>query len=181
MVNRIPIPKHLRALVPLFVPLCLCASVPYLCSTGCSSKKYTSEISEAILFTLPDVDSIQYKLEDYRGKIVLLHFWADWCPHCRKEFEKIQKAADELRDKGLQILAVNVGQSRQHVLELKEEYQLSIPLLMDENRDITEKYGVTGLPTSFFIDQNGVIKEKEIGWLTEQQIKSIFEKIQTEN
>jgi peroxiredoxin len=172
--------RCLSALVPFllcaFVPLCLCAFFP-----SCSQEKKTEQLRAFIPFSLPGVDSLEYSLSDYGGKIVLLHFWADWCPHCRKEFIRLQQASDELKDKGLVILAVNVGQGREHVLELKREYHLTMPLLLDDKKEIAEKYGVTGLPTSFYLDRAGKIREKQIGWLTEQQVRTTFEKIAAEN
>jgi peroxiredoxin len=171
---------YLSALVPLlcaFVPLYLCA----LIYPGCNQKNKPDPIQQAIPFSLPGVDSVKYSLSDYSGKIILLHFWADWCPHCRKEFVKIQQASDQLKERGLVILAVNVGQGREHVLELKQEYRLTIPLLLDDKKEVAEKYGVTGLPTSFFIDHRGKVREKLIGWLTEEQIQSTFYKLTSEN
>jgi peroxiredoxin len=180
------VPQCLNAVVPFvcaFVTLCLFFSFVFflLSFSACGNEKKNDMIKEAIPFSLASVDSIQYKLEDYRGKIVLLHFWADWCPHCRQEFAKLQKVDDELKGRGLQILAVNVGQTKKHVLELKEEYRLSIPLLLDENKDLAEKYGVKGLPTSFFIDKQGMIKQKEIGWLSTEQVQAVFQKMTAEN
>jgi peroxiredoxin len=90
-------------------------------------------------FSLSDVDSVEYTLLDYHGKIVLLKFWADRCSHCHKEFSKLQQALGELNSKGLQILAVNVGQGRDHVLELKQEYRLTISLFLDDKKEIAEK------------------------------------------
>jgi len=140
-----------------------------------------NQIQQATSFSLSGVDSVQYNLEDYRGKIVLLHFWADWCPRCRQEFARLQKVNDELKDRGLQILAINVGQTKEHILELKQEYRLSFPLLLDQKKEIAEKYGVKGLPTSLFIDKKGMIQAKEIGWLSAEQVQSIFEKMLAEN
>ncbi len=183
MHSKTVVPQCLNPLVPFLVSssLCLFVSIFLLTSSGCIQDKKVNQIQQATSFSLTGVDSVQYNLEDYRGKIVLLHFWADWCPHCRKEFSKLQQAHDELNSKGLRILAVNVGQGREHVLELKQEYRLTIPLLLDDKKEVAEKYGVTGLPTSFFIDSKGKIREKLIGWLTAEQIRSTFEKIAAEN
>jgi len=184
---RTLVPQCLSALVPslrcALVPSCLFFSFIFclLSFPSCNRNEDSTPLTESIPFSLTGADSVQYNLSDYRGKVVLLNFWADWCPHCRKEFVKLQQANDELKGKGLEILAVNVGQTRQHVLELQQEYLLTIPLLLDEKKEIAEKYGVTGLPTSFFIDKNGLIHEKIIGWLKEEQIKTTFEKMQSEN
>jgi peroxiredoxin len=169
-------PQYLSATVP-FLSFIFCL----LSFTACNQEKYPAVIIEATPFSLTGADSVQYNLTDYRGKVVLLNFWADWCPHCRKEFAKLQQANDELKRRGLEILAVNVGQSREHISELRQEYALTFPLLMDEKKEIAGKYGVTGLPVSFFIDRKGFIREKLIGWLNEEQIKLVFERIQAGN
>jgi len=179
MLSKFSVPKYQRGFDCL--SLCLFVAIFLLTLQGCNQEKKVNQPQEAIPFSLLDVDSLQYKLIDHSGKVVLLHFWADWCPHCRKEFAKIQQASDQLQEKGLVILAVNVGQGREHVLELKREYRLTIPLLLDDKKEIADKYGVTGLPTSFFIDRRGKIREKKIGWLSVEYIRSNFEKIGAEN
>lgn len=147
----------------------------------CGQKEDLKEFGLAEPFTLYDTDSVVYELKDYRGKLVLLHFWADWCPHCRQEFPKIQMAYDKLKPQGFEIIAINTGQSREHVLEIKMSYNLTFPLLVDEEAKTAEIYRVTGLPTSFFIDETGKIREKHIGWLEEKQVLDIFNKMQDES
>ena len=144
---------------------------------SCSQQKDVQELGQAQPFELYDTDSVSYALTNYRNKLVLVHFWADWCSHCRQEFPKIQRAYEKLKPQGFEILAVNAGQSREHIVEIKENYNLTFPLLVDEEAKIAEIYGVTGLPTSFFIDGTGKIREKHIGWLEEEQIVGIFEKL----
>jgi len=148
---------------------------------SCSQQQNEQELGIAKPFELYDTDSISYALNNYRGNLVLVHFWADWCSHCRQEFPKIQSAYEKLKTQGFEILAVNAGQSREHVLEIKMTYSLTFPLLVDEEAKTAEVYGVTGLPTSFFIDGTGKIREKHIGWLEEEQIIDIFKKLQEES
>ena len=147
---------------------------------SCSQQKDVQELGNARPFELYDTDSVSYALTNYRSKLVLVHFWADWCSHCRQEFPKIQRAYEKLKPQGFEILAVNSGQSREHIVEIKENYNLTFPLLVDEEAKTAEIYGVTGLPTSFFIDGTGKIREKHIGWLDEEQIIEIYEKLQEE-
>jgi peroxiredoxin len=148
---------------------------------GCGQKPDFQEFGNAKPFELYDTDSVSHTLENYRGKLVLIHFWADWCTHCRQEFPKIQKAYEKLKPQGFEILAVNAGQSRKHVLEIKISFNLTFPLLVDEEAETAEIYGVTGLPTSFFVDGEGKIREKHIGWLEEEKILEIFKKLHEES
>jgi len=154
-----------------------CLIVLTVIGLGCEQHQEVQDLGQAKLFELYDTDSVSYALKNYKGKLVLVHFWADWCSHCRQEFPKIQMAYEKLKSQGIEILAVNAGQTREHVLEIKMSYNLTFPLLVDERAKIAEVYGVTGLPTSFIIDGTGEIREKHIGWLEEEQIVEIFEKL----
>ena len=145
---------------------------------GCNQQKDRQDLGFAKPFQLYDADSVSFALADYKNKPVLIHFWADWCTHCRQEFPKIQSAYTKIQPKGIEILAVNSGQTREHVLEIKTSFGLTFPLLVDEEAKTAEKYAVSGLPTSFIVDKKGKIIEKHIGWLEEKQILDIFNKIQ---
>jgi len=162
-----------------YLIVCLIAVTIFI--SGCGQEKQVQELGQAKPFELYDTDSVSYALKNYKGKLVLIHFWADWCSHCRQEFPKIQKAYDKLKLQGYEIIAINAGQTREHVLEIKMSYNLSFPLLVDEEAKTAEVYGVTGLPTSFFIDKNGMIREKHIGWLEEEKILKIFNKLHSES
>ena len=101
----------------------------------------------------------------------MLHFWADWCPHCRQEFPELEKAHRELKDHGLTIVGINSGQSFDHVIGIQQEFNLTFPMLVDEEAGVAEKYNVAGLPSSFFIDASGNILASEVGWVKEDKIK----------
>ena len=83
-----------------------------------------------------------------------------------------------LKPKGYEFFAVNSGQTKEHVREIKTSFGLTYPLLVDEEKKTADLYGITGLPTSLFIDKNGKIREKHIGYLEEKQILDIFKKIE---
>lgn len=149
----------------------------FLFLLGCNQNKEIEDLGQAKPFILYDTDSVEFSLANYKGKPVLIHFWADFCAHCRQEFPKIQQAYDVLKPKGYEFFAVNSGQTKEHVREIKITYGLTYPLLVDEERKTAELYGVTGLPTSLFVDRRGKIREKYIGYLEEKQIIDIFKKI----
>ena len=161
--------------IQLFVITIFCLLI-----VNCDQKENRSAMQKAQPFTLYDTDSVSYSLKDYPGKLVMIHFWADWCPHCREEFPKLQHVYEELQSEGFEILAVNSGQAKDHVQEIKDTYALTYPLLVDEEAKTAEKYKVSGLPVSYFIDGNGMITEIVVGWIKESQIKDIVKKLKAE-
>lgn len=130
-------------------------------------------------FSLTDLDGKSHKLEQYRGKVVLLNFWATWCKPCTTEMPAMQTVYDELREKGFVVLAVNEledeGKVREHIVAYKHTF----PVLLDHENKVANQYGVFGLPVSVFIDQNGVVREYiKGGLLTEARIHDIVDRIQ---
>ncbi len=127
---------------------------------------------------MPGDDS--FALEKYKGKILLLHFWADWCADCRAEFPKLQKAYQELGKRNFEIIAVNVGQSEDHVRSFIEKYDLTFPMLLDKETTIAGMYHIKGLPTNYFIKPDLTIYKIVIGWVNEDQIRQILNSLSRE-
>jgi len=116
-------------------------------------------------FELVTLDGETIALSDMRGKAILLNFWASWCPPCRKEMPAMQKIYDEYGPDDLVILAVNsTNQDRiSDVAAFSMEQGLSFPILLDTHVSVSAQYQVRSLPTSFFIDPDGIIREIVIG------------------
>jgi len=114
-------------------------------------------------FQLQDVDGKSVALGNLQDKPLLLNFWATWCPPCRSEMPYIQQVYDEWSDKGLVVLAINVGESSAKVKEFMQSYGLSFPVLLDTKEKVTQIYNIGGIPTTFFIDRDGIIQVKIIG------------------
>ncbi len=132
-------------------------------------------------FELPDLQGNTHRLSHYRGKVVLLNFWATWCTACIKEMPAMQKAYDRLKDKGFVILAVNELEDADHVRAHIQEHGHTFPVLLDSNNDVANLYGVYGLPVTVFIDRQGVVREYlKGGLLTEERIHRIFEQLTTD-
>jgi peroxiredoxin len=144
---------------------------------ACKQEAALKDHGPAKNFTLYDTDSTRYELADYKGKIVMIHFWADWCPNCRGEFPKIQAGYEKLPAEDFEILAVNSGQSRAHVREIRETYNLTYPLLVDKETATAKLYGVSGLPSTFFVNTHGIIVKKNVGWLEAEDIISTYDLI----
>ncbi|SDQ79456.1 Peroxiredoxin [Virgibacillus subterraneus] len=109
-------------------------------------------------FELKTLEGKTVKLSDFRGERVLVNFWATWCPPCREEMPDMQKFYE---NKDLEILAVNLTEtenSEEDVTEFVEDFELTFPILMDENSDVANAYQVRAYPTSYMIDSNGRIQ-----------------------
>lgn len=120
---------------------------------------------EAPNFSLTDQDGNIYKLEDFRGKAVLVNFWASWCPPCKAEMPAMQKVYELYKSQGFIILAVNstIQDDEGEASAFFRELGLTFPMLMDHEGTTTQSYQVRSLPTSFFIDPKGIIQEIVIG------------------
>lgn len=105
------------------------------------------------------------KLSDLRGRAVLVNLWATWCPPCRSEMQTIEKIYQEYKDEGFAVLAVNMTyqDDPRAVMPFVEEQRLTFPILLDETGQIARDYQLRSLPSSFFVDRDGIIHEVVIG------------------
>ena len=125
-------------------------------------------------FYLEDMDGNFVSLSDFRGKKVFLNFWASWCPPCRVEMPHLQEFAEENED--VVVLGVNVTSSESSLDNVKgfvDEFGLTFPNLYGTD-DIANLYDVEFLPTSYFIDSNGVVNESVIGPVTKDILEARF-------
>lgn len=116
-------------------------------------------------FTLETMSGTAYKLSDLRGQVVLVNLWASWCLPCRAEMPAIQKVYEELKERGLVVLAVN-STSQDNVNSVEAfvaEYGLTFPVLMDYDGTVARLYQLKSLPTSFFIGRDGLIRNMIVG------------------
>src|SRR5512140_3322575 len=130
-------------------------------------------------FRLTDLAGKEQSLSQYRGKIVLVNFWATWCKPCTTEMPAMQASFDKLRDKGFVVLAVNELEDDARVREHIKQYGHTFPVLMDHDNKVANQFGVVGLPVSVFIDQEGRVQEYiKGGLLTEDKIYQTVQRIQ---
>lgn len=127
-------------------------------------------------FSLKDVEGKTHKLSDYRGKVVMLNFWASWCPPCRYELPSMERAYQKLKDHGVEFLAINLGEDADTIFTFTADYPVTFPLLMDIDTSVSENYPVIGLPTSYFVGPDGRLIYRAIG-SREWDEKALLEKI----
>ena len=114
-------------------------------------------------FSLPNMTGQQLKLSDYRGKVVLLDFWATWCGPCREEIPHFVELQKKLGDRGFQIIGVSMDDGPEPVRDFYRQFKINYPVVMG-NAKIGELYGgVLGLPIAFVIGRDGRIYSKHIG------------------
>jgi len=106
------------------------------------------------------------------GRPLVIRFWADWCRYCEPEMKAIDAVYRRHKEKGLEVFAINAGQDQGTVEAFIRKLGVTYPILLDEKSSIAKRYGVVGLPTTYFVDAKGVVRGKVIGEADE----AIFER-----
>ena len=112
---------------------------------------------------LRDMDGTRHRMSDYRGRVVIVNFWATWCPPCREEMPSMQRAYEQLREEGIQMLAINIGEDEDTVFAFTANYPVEFPLLLDLDSATIRSWPVKGLPTTFVVDPQGRLAYQAIG------------------
>ncbi len=121
-------------------------------------------------FTLQTLDGTPTSLKDYRGQVVMVNFWATWCPPCRSEMPDMEQVYQEKKQDGFTVLAVNIQEARDPIALFVNRFGLTFPILMDVAGEVTQQYGIYSLPSSYFIDREARIAEVNIGALSKAAI-----------
>lgn len=129
-------------------------------------------------FTLQSLQGEQMKLSDLRGKNVMINFWATWCPPCRVEMPHMQEYYETHKENDFAILAVNLTSTEKSENDIEpfvNEMGLTFPVVLDTDNKVTDTYEVTGYPTSYFVDKQGVIRHKVVGAMNQDMIAKLIE------
>ncbi len=114
-------------------------------------------------FVLNDLSGKAITLKSLRGKVVFLNFWATWCNPCRREMPALEKLHREFRDRGLEIVGVNVREGKDDIRRFLQELGLTFTVLLDKDGEVSDQYGVWGLPVSYIISRKGEFVGKARG------------------
>lgn len=140
----------------------LCAGM-LASAAGCKTAGPPVTGEKAPEFVLQSIGGATRKLSNYRGKVVLVNLWATWCPPCVAELPVLDQISAEYADKGLVILAVAGDEDVQAVRDFLAKSPVKFEVLLDPNGVIGTQYGITGYPETFFVDRDGVLRDKIIG------------------
>ena len=107
-------------------------------------------------FTLPNLEGKKIALKDFRGKLLMLNFWASWCLPCREEMPAMERLYQRYKDKGFVILGVNIKDEKKSALSFVKELKITFPIAFDPKGEVGLLYGAWGLPTTYLIDAKGI-------------------------
>lgn len=124
-------------------------------------------------FTLMDINGNELSLSDFNEKVVVLNFWATWCPPCREEIPDFVRVYDEYKYKDVQF----IGVSNEDIYTLKDfsnDYDINYPILVD-TKGVMENWQIRAIPTTFVLDRDGNVVFKNVGMMTAEQLENIIE------
>ncbi len=133
-------------------------------ATSCPAEAPAPEVGKQapdLQLNTPGGQSIA--LSELKGTPVLLNFWATWCGPCRHEMPFLQQIYDERPEETLVLLTINIQESSSQVVQFMQSEGFSFTVLLDSNGNVAQRYNIHGIPTTFFIDKDGVIQEIKIG------------------
>lgn len=113
-------------------------------------------------FSLPSIDGENIKFSEFRGDDkAIVFFWATWCPHCRTQLQELSKNSKAITDQGVKIIAVDYGEDVKTVKRYVERNNIDVPMVVDQENELEEKYSLIGVPTFFYVDNQGIVKASE--------------------
>jgi peroxiredoxin len=139
-------------------------------------------------FTLPALQGGEIDLEEYRGQVVLVNFWGTWCEPCRRETPALQAAYEQLRDEGFVVIGVNMTEdelvqnnSEDDIRAFADQYNVTYPIALDTEGEVSRAFRVYPLPTSFFIDPEGTIRYMRVSEITADEVVALFNQLMQES
>ncbi len=152
------------ALLVIFIVLIALVAVFFLTREKGQEVNVTGALQRAPDFSLQAPDGKIVNLSDYRGKVVMVHFWATWCPPCVDEMPTLENLYRTLKGKDFVILAISVDEEGAGaVTAFMRKNRLSLPVFLDPSRIVSGLYGTFKLPETYIVDREGVVRYKEIG------------------
>ncbi|MEA5114051.1 MAG: TlpA disulfide reductase family protein [Geobacteraceae bacterium] len=148
--------------------LALVLAFSYCFLSGCGKPDNVSETGHtAPDFTLRDMSGNRVRLADLRGSVVLINFWATWCPPCREEAPSLARLNSRMTGRAFRLLAVAVDEGGAVTVErFFRQFGIRLPALLDPSGNVARLYGIRGIPETFVIDRQGVVRKKVVGPIT---------------
>jgi thiol-disulfide isomerase/thioredoxin len=126
---------------------------------------------------LPLVGGGEMDLGGYHGRPILLNFWATWCEPCKAEMPVFERAQEQYRDRGLVVLGVNFQERDDEITAFLSQVGVTFPSLVDRTGEVSRQWRATGLPTTFLIDRQGIIRDVRVGAFTEGMLEERLTKV----
>jgi thiol-disulfide isomerase/thioredoxin len=145
----------------ILIAAILCAALSQVAGSR-GLDPYTADPGMAV-FELPDLNGQVHTLDEYRGRVVLVNFWASWCPPCIQEMPALERLQQVMDEQPFEILAINVGEQKYRVWKFVKLVNFNLPVLLDERKNTFNVWGLSVLPTSFLFDRKGNIRYRVVG------------------
>ncbi len=148
-----------KTVVPAAVIFVLCCVLPFgATAQGVENGKPAPD------FQLTDLGGKVRKLSDLRGSVVLLNFWATWCPECLTEVDSLSAFTEKYQNKGVAVLAVSVDKNEASLADFMKKHPVSFPVMIDRDGEVfVRKYSIHGLPATIVIDRQGIVAARMLG------------------
>ena len=165
-----------RTINKMFLAVLIWLSNPVLAEGALETYHNAAEFAA---FELEDVNGHIHRLSDYQGKVVLVNFWASWCPPCIQEIPSMQRLAKSLRNRPFEIVAINVSEQKQRVKYQSKRINMTFTVLLDTEGKTFQHWQAKILPTSFIVDRKGRIRYLAQGPLEwdSDEVSAIIEKL----
>jgi peroxiredoxin len=164
----------------LIIGLVLVILISGIVFTNGRGKSASSVTDASPSWTLNKTNGGSGKLEDYKGKVVLINFWASWCGTCRDEMPDIVTTYHKYKDRGLEILGIDYGEDTAAAIQFVIQYGMDFPTFLDPGKQVAAKYGVVTMPSSFLLGRDGKTKEFIPGKLDIQKLQIELERLLAE-
>ncbi|MFT5709187.1 MAG: thiol-disulfide isomerase/thioredoxin [Oceanospirillaceae bacterium] len=136
----------------------------------------SQQLENAVNFKLLDLQNNTYQLAYFKGKTLIVNFWASWCGPCRTEIPAMNRAWAELKDKNVAMLAINYGEDKDSVAAFIKDYPIDFTVLLDENNVTSQDWKIMAMPTTIIVNSKGQVIERILGpreWDSEEMLKAI--------
>lgn len=144
-----------------------------LASTLSAGAAGVSLQEEAPDFTLKSLEGSNLRLEEYRGDVVLINFWASWCGPCRQEMPILDKLHQRYEDAGFAVLGVNVEGEAAPAQKIVDKTNVTFPVLIDEGQDVSERYALEAMPSTVVVDRDGKVRYIHRGYKPGDEAKYV--------
>ena len=126
---------------------------------------------------LDDLAGKPWSLAGARGQVVVMNFWATWCEPCRAEMPVFERAQQQYRDQGLVVLGVDMQEQDPEIIAFLSQIGVTFPTAADRTGEVTRQWRATGLPTTFLIDRQGIIRDVRVGAFTDGMLEERLTKV----
>ncbi|MGM0873356.1 MAG: TlpA disulfide reductase family protein [Bacillota bacterium] len=144
-------------------------------------KRYVIEGEKAVDFSLKTVEDKEINLSHFHGKVIVVNFWTTWCAYCQEEMEELNKFYSETKSSNVELIGVNVTsseKSEQAVRQFVEILDLPFLIGLDVQGEVSKMYQIIGIPTTFIIDREGIVRKKILGPVTADILNNIISQMQ---